>query len=161
MSCILQFVVCWAHGFAILCILLPAIAELAAPVLICEPTLQDSKSDRPFGFVNYEDHEAAAAAKEALHEKEMEGRKLYVDRAQTKAERSDLLKRRYEQRRTAMAQELQGKNVYVKNLSSAIDEAALKEAFKVRLCSVWGGVGCEGCDAVSVQSLYTLCPAVL
>lgn len=95
--------------------------------------IQDPRTGRYFGFVNFETAEAAAAAKDNLHEKEIDGHKLYVDRAQTKTERSDLLARRYEQRRNALAQQWEGKNVYVKNLSADIDEGALKEAFKVCL----------------------------
>ena len=66
-----------------------------------------------------------------MHDKEIEGRKLFVSRAQTKAERSEFLKRRYEQRRTQLAQQWEGKNVYVKNLASEVDEAMLKDAFSV------------------------------
>ena len=94
--------------------------------------LQDNKTDRYFGFVNFETAEAAVAAKEKLHDSELDGSKLFVDRAQTKAERSDMLKRRYEQKRSALAQEWEGKNVYVKNLSAEVDETMLKEAFAVR-----------------------------
>jgi RNA recognition motif-containing protein len=99
--------------------------------LLCCHHVQDQKTERNFGFVNFETAEAAGAAKEAMHDKEIEGRKLFVDRAQTKMERSDLLKRRYEQRRTALAQQWEGKNVYVKNLAAEVDEEMLKEAFKV------------------------------
>jgi polyadenylate-binding protein len=101
--------------------------------------LQDQKTERNFGFVNFETASAAAAAKDALHDKEIDGRKLFVDRAQTKAERQDLLKRRYEQKRSALAQEWEGKNVYVKNLSADTDESLLKEAFQARAhCALAG-----------------------
>jgi RNA recognition motif-containing protein len=49
--------------------------------------VQDQKTSKMFGFVNFETAEAAAAAKEAMHDKEIDGRKLFVDRAQTKTER--------------------------------------------------------------------------
>ena len=52
-------------------------------------------------------------------------------RAQTKAERQSILQRRYEQKRTQMAQQMEGKNVYVKNLAPAVDEDKLKAAFVV------------------------------
>lgn len=103
----------------------------------------DEESGRYFAFVNFESHEAAAAACKALHEKEVEGGKLYVDRAQTKAERQGILQRRHEQKRSQMAQLMEGKNVYVKNLAASIDEAALETAFSVwffRRCCVRTGV---------------------
>ena len=86
-----------------------------------------------FAFVNFETHEAAAAAVETLNDKEVEGIKLYVDRAQTKAERQSILQRRHENTRSQMAQLMEGKNVYVKNLAANVDEEAITSAFSVRL----------------------------
>lgn len=94
----------------------------------------DEESGKFFAFVNFESHEAAAAACDALHEKEVDGSKLYVDRAQTKAERQGILQRRHEQKRSQMAQLMEGKNVYVKNLAVSVDEEALKTAFLVCIC---------------------------
>ena len=50
-----------------------------------------------FGFVNYETHEAAQAAVDALHDTELNGKKLFVTRAQKKAEREEELRKQYEQ----------------------------------------------------------------
>lgn len=91
----------------------------------------DEEPGKYFAFVNFETHEAAAAACQGLHEKEVDGSKLYVDRAQTKAERQNILQRRHEQKRSHMAQQMEGKNVYVKNLAASVDEEGLKEAFAV------------------------------
>lgn len=91
----------------------------------------DEESAQYFAFVNFDKHEAAAAACKALHEKEIEGCKLYVDRAQTKAERQGILQRRHEQKRSQMAQLMEGKNLYVKNLAAAVDEESLQTAFSV------------------------------
>jgi RNA recognition motif-containing protein len=96
--------------------------------------VQDQRTGKFFGFVNFETAEAAANAKNEMHDKETDGQKLFVDRAQTKAERSDFLARRYEQRKNAQAQQWEGKNVYVKNLAAEVDEAMLKEAFEVCSC---------------------------
>lgn len=127
--------------------------------------MQDNKTDRYFGFVNFETAEAAVTAKEKLHDQEMDGSKLFVDRAQTKAERSDMLKRRYEQKRSALAQEWEGKNVYVKNLSADVDETMLKEAFSVRTphntlllrSSVFSAM-CEWCLARLLAPVWALAP---
>lgn len=69
-----------------------------------------------FGFVNFADTDAAAAAKDALHDKDLEGKKLFVDRAQKKGERENMLARRYEAARNERIQEYEGKNLYMKNL---------------------------------------------
>lgn len=97
--------------------------------------MDEEQSSKRFAFVDFESHEAALAACKALHEKEVEGCKLYVDRAQTKAERQNILQRRFEQKRTHMAQQMDGKNVYVKNLAPSVDEDSLKSAFAVRASS--------------------------
>lgn len=93
--------------------------------------MQD-ESGKYFAFVNFDTHEAAQAAVKEMHEHELDGSKLYVDRAQTKAERQSILQRRYEQKRSQMAQQMEGKNVYVKNLAPTVDEDKLKAAFVVR-----------------------------
>jgi polyadenylate-binding protein len=98
--------------------------------------VQDESSGKYFAFVNFDSHEAAQAACKEMHDKELDGCKLYVDRAQTKAERQSILQRRYEQKRTQMAHQMEGKNVYVKNLAPVVDEEKLKAAFAVRYYSV-------------------------
>ena len=67
-----------------------------------------------------------------MNDKEVEGSKLYVDRAQTRAERQLILQRRHEQKRSQMAQLMEDKNVYVKNLAANVDEENLRSAFSVR-----------------------------
>ena len=54
---------------------------------------------RGFGFVNFETHEEAQKAVDALHESDFHGRKLYVARAQKKAEREAELRKQYDQAR--------------------------------------------------------------
>jgi polyadenylate-binding protein len=95
--------------------------------------LQDSNG-RSFGFVNFDSPESARNACEKMHETEIEDCKLFVGRAQTKTERQDMLKRQYDARRSQMAQQREGKNVYIKNLTPNVDEVALREAFSVRPC---------------------------
>ena len=94
-------------------------------------TLQgkDGKSSG-FGFVNFEDADSAMGAKDALHDSELDGKKLYVDRAQKKAERENELKRRYEEKRNERVQAYEGKNLYMKNLPEDIDDEKLREIFQ-------------------------------
>ncbi|KAK9696236.1 Protein phosphatase PP2A regulatory subunit B, partial [Basidiobolus ranarum] len=67
-----------------------------------------------FGFVNFEEHEAALAAVEALNDTDVKGKKLFVGRAQKKAEREEELKRQYENAKIEKLSKYQGVNLYVK-----------------------------------------------
>ncbi|NXS23640.1 PABP4 protein, partial [Mystacornis crossleyi] len=50
-----------------------------------------------FGFVSFEKHEEANKAVEEMNGKDINGKMLFVGRAQKKAERQAELKRRFEQ----------------------------------------------------------------
>ncbi|KAI9105273.1 hypothetical protein DFS34DRAFT_574437 [Phlyctochytrium arcticum] len=91
---------------------------------------QDGKS-RGFGFVNFGDHEVARVAVEEMHEKEINGKQLYVARAQKKAEREEELRRQYERIREEKLNKYQGVNLYVKNLDDTIDDEKLRQEFSV------------------------------
>lgn len=69
-----------------------------------------------FGFVNYENHESARKAVDELNEKEVNGKKLYAGRAQTKSEREAELKKSHEEKRLENEAKSAGVNLYVKNL---------------------------------------------
>jgi len=56
----------------------------------------DAGKSRGFGFVNFASHDEAGAACEALNESDFQGKKLYVGRAQKKAERKEELARKHE-----------------------------------------------------------------
>ena len=93
------------------------------------PTDNEGKA-RGFGFVNFEDHEEAAKAVDALNEKELEGgRILYVGRAQKKREREESLRKQWQQARQERISKYQGVNLFVKNLDDTIDDTKLKEEF--------------------------------
>ncbi|TPX60707.1 hypothetical protein PhCBS80983_g01590 [Powellomyces hirtus] len=91
---------------------------------------QDGKS-RGFGFVNFASHEEARAAVEDMHEKEINGKQLYVSRAQKKSEREEELRRQYERIREEKLNKYQGVNLYVKNLDDSIDDEKLRQEFSV------------------------------
>lgn len=83
-----------------------------------------------FCFVNYENHESALKAVEDMNDKEINGQKIYVGRAQKKRERIEELKRQYEAARLEKLSKYQGVNLFVKNLDDTIDSEKLEEEFK-------------------------------
>ncbi|ODV88461.1 hypothetical protein CANCADRAFT_70868 [Tortispora caseinolytica NRRL Y-17796] len=87
-------------------------------------------NSRGFGFVNFEKHEEAAKAVEELNDKEINGKKLYVGRAQKKHEREEELRKQYEAMRLEKLNKYQGVNLYVKNLDDDIDDEALVKEFE-------------------------------
>lgn len=91
-----------------------------------------NKDDKPrgFGFVAFENPEAAEKAVDELNGKEMaDGKTLYVGRAQKKNERQVELKRRFEQLKNERLNRYQGVNLYVKNLDDSIDDERLRKEF--------------------------------
>ena len=89
---------------------------------------QDGHS-RGFGFVNYENHGDASKAVESLHLHEINGKPLYVARAQKKVERGEELRRQYEKMREERMNKYQGVNLYVKNLEDTVDDEQLRQEF--------------------------------
>ncbi|KAL6503206.1 poly(A) binding protein Pab2 [Orobanche hederae] len=88
----------------------------------------DGKS-KCFGFVNFENADAAAKAVEALNGKKFDEKEWYVGKAQKKSEREQELKSRFEQTTRESVDKFKGVNLYVKNLDDSIDDERLKELF--------------------------------
>jgi len=84
---------------------------------------------RGFAFVNYENADEAQEAVRQFNDVEFEGKKLFVGRAMKKSERQAQLFSIHQDRLEAKRKQWEGRNLYVKNLSDAIDEAKLKEEF--------------------------------
>merc|ERR1719458_1995815 len=89
---------------------------------------EDNKS-KGFGFVSYEDSTHAEAACNDLDGKEIEGKPIYVGRAQKKAERTAELKKKFEALKLERMNRYQGVNLYVKNLDDTIDDERLRKEF--------------------------------
>ena len=109
-------------------------------------------NSRGFGFVNYTTHESAQAAVEEMNEKDINGQKLYVGRAQKKHEREEELRRQYEAARLEKASKYQGVNLYVKNLTDDVDDEKLRELF-----SAYGTITSAKVmrDATGIERLQT------
>lgn len=91
---------------------------------------KDDGKSRGFGFVAFEEPEDAERAVDDLNGKELiDGKPLYVGRAQKKAERQQELKRKFEQLKIERLNRYQGVNLYVKNLDDTIDDERLRKEF--------------------------------
>uniref|UniRef100_A0A7N1A8G9 Polyadenylate-binding protein n=1 Tax=Kalanchoe fedtschenkoi TaxID=63787 RepID=A0A7N1A8G9_KALFE len=88
----------------------------------------DGKS-KCFGFVNFQDPDAAARAVEALNGNKIDDKVWFVGKAQKKSEREQEVKGRFEQNMKEAADNYQGVNLYVKNLHDSIDDEKLKGLF--------------------------------
>ncbi|CAH1766253.1 6049_t:CDS:2 [Entrophospora sp. SA101] len=91
----------------------------------------DQGKSKGFGFVNFETHDEAHRAVAELHDSEINGKKLFVARAQKKHEREEELRRQYEQAKLEKLNKYQGVNLYIKNLEDDIDDEKLRQEFSV------------------------------
>ncbi|XP_073464140.1 embryonic polyadenylate-binding protein-like [Aquarana catesbeiana] len=91
--------------------------------------VDDNGHSRGFGFVNFGNHEEAQKAVAEMNGKEINGRMVYVGRAQKRIERQCELKRRFEQIKQERISRYQGVNLYVKNLDDGISDDRLRIEF--------------------------------
>jgi len=90
---------------------------------------EEAGQSKGFGFVNFETAEAAQAAVEAVNTQEVEGKTLFVGRAQKRQERDAELRHKFEQMKLEQMTKYQGVNLYIKNLEDDIDEDKLRAIF--------------------------------
>jgi len=90
----------------------------------------ETGKSRCFGFVAFEEAEAAEEAVNQLNGKEMDGKTVYVGRAQKKNERQQELRRKFEQIKMDRMNRYQGVNLYVKNLDDTINDEQLRKEFQ-------------------------------
>jgi len=85
----------------------------------------NNKMSLGFGFINYSTFEEAQKAVTMAHDTEIFGKKIYVAKAQKRAERLNELRKQFEQRKL----KYQESNLYIKNLDDQIDDQKLFELF--------------------------------
>ncbi|CAO2630086.1 Polyadenylate-binding protein 1 [Lemmus lemmus] len=71
------------------------------PALSVKVMTDESGKSKGFGFVSFERHEDAQKAVDEMNGKELNGKQIYVGRAQKKVERQTELKRKFEQMKMA------------------------------------------------------------
>jgi len=89
----------------------------------------ETGKSKGFGFINFEKHEDAQRAIDEMHEKEVDGQRIYCARAQQKAERERHLRQQLEERRRQRIKEMEGRNLFVKNLADSVTDDRLREMF--------------------------------
>lgn len=89
----------------------------------------ENGKSRGFGFVAFEDPEIAEVAVQAMANYEIDGKTLYVGRAQKRAERQMDLKKKFEVLKMERMTRYQGVNLYVKNLDDTIQDEMLRKEF--------------------------------
>uniref|UniRef100_A0A8C1DJA6 Polyadenylate-binding protein n=1 Tax=Cyprinus carpio carpio TaxID=630221 RepID=A0A8C1DJA6_CYPCA len=109
------------------------------PALSIRVMTDDGGKSRGFGFVSFERHEDAQKAVDEMNGKELNGKQVYVGRAQKKGERQTELKRKFEQMKEVKGRPglyvnfnsffQQGVNLYVKNLDDGLDDERLRKEF--------------------------------
>ncbi|XP_063288355.1 LOW QUALITY PROTEIN: polyadenylate-binding protein 1-like [Pelobates fuscus] len=99
------------------------------PALSVKVMTDESGKSKGFGFVSFERHEDAQKAVDDMNGKDMNGKAIYVGRAQKKVERQTELKRKFEQMKQDRITRYQGVNLYVKNLDDGIDDERLRKEF--------------------------------
>jgi len=104
--------------------------EPHGPITSYRVMVDENGKSRGFGFVAFEDPEHAEAAVEALANHEIDGKALYVGRAQKRQERQMDLKKKFEVLKMERMTRYQGVNLYVKNLDDTINDEMLRKEFQ-------------------------------
>ncbi|XP_052025754.1 polyadenylate-binding protein 1-like [Apodemus sylvaticus] len=109
------------------------------PALSVKVMTDESGKSKGFGFVSFERHEDARKAVDEMNGKDLNGKQIYVGRAQKKVERQTELKHKFGQMKQDQHKveqvpqdrsvRCQGVNLYVKNLDDGIDDERLRKEF--------------------------------
>jgi len=90
---------------------------------------EEGKS-KGFGFVAFAESAEAEAAVAALNGMDLNGKQLYVGRAQKRGERQAELKKKFDQIKMERLTRNHGVNLYIKNLDDTIDDERLRKEFQ-------------------------------
>ncbi|XP_063072523.1 polyadenylate-binding protein 1-like [Engraulis encrasicolus] len=99
------------------------------PTLSAKVMVDQRGRSKGFGFVDYKHHKDAQRAVDEMNNKELNGKLVYVGRAQKKMQRETELNRKFEQMKQHRTTLSQGINLYVKNLDKGLRDDGLYEIF--------------------------------
>jgi polyadenylate-binding protein len=92
--------------------------------------MRDEKgASRGFGFVNFDRHEDALKAVDAINGTLVGQKKAWAGRAQKKTERESELRKKFEQIKMDRMTKYQGINLYIKNLEDDVNEERVRKEF--------------------------------
>lgn len=91
--------------------------------------MADDGKSKGFGFVAFEESDAAERAVNEMNNIDMNNKTLYVGRAQKKGERQAELKKKFDQMKMDRINRTHGVNLYIKNLDDCIDDERLRKEF--------------------------------
>ncbi|BFZ11158.1 hypothetical protein BsWGS_14197 [Bradybaena similaris] len=103
--------------------------ETYGKIISAKVMYEGTGKSRGFGFVSFEEPEAAERAVNMLNGSELGGKQLYCGRAQKKTERQAELKEKFEKIKLERINRYQGVNLYVKNLDDGVDDERLRKEF--------------------------------
>ncbi|KAK4759562.1 hypothetical protein SAY87_022693 [Trapa incisa] len=89
----------------------------------------ENGTSRGFGFVNFDNPDDAKRAAEAMNGSQLGSKVIYVGRAQKRAERDEILRCHFEDRRKECILKYKDSNVYIKNIDDDVSDDELKEHF--------------------------------
>ncbi|XWS59577.1 hypothetical protein CRYUN_Cryun08bG0134100 [Craigia yunnanensis] len=89
----------------------------------------ENGASRGFGFVNFDSPDDAKRAMEAMNGSPLGSKVLYVARAQKKAEREQILRNQFEEKRKEQIMKYKASNVYVKNIDDDVTDEELRDHF--------------------------------
>lgn len=99
--------------------------QINSCVIMTDP---DGKS-KGFGFINFDKPEGAKQAVDEMNGQMVDGKVIYVGRAQKKSEREAELKAKFEQLKLERMAKEAGVNLYIKNLDDSYDDEKLRAEF--------------------------------
>jgi polyadenylate-binding protein len=88
-----------------------------------------SGKSKGFGFIDFGAPEEAALAVEKMNNSDLNGKTIYVGRAQKKHERESELRHKFEAIKLEQMTKYQGVNLYIKNLDDDFDDEKLRSVF--------------------------------
>lgn len=105
--------------------LFEAFGEIKSAVIMKD----EGDKSKGFAFINYANPEDAAKAVDEMNGKDINGKPVFVGRAQKKAERESELRQKFELMKMEHMAKYQGVNLYVKNLDDDFDDTKVIQVF--------------------------------